>query len=472
MQNYKKFDMIHIKRSNNMTFEEILAENDELISALSQQVYNCDQIENELYEKYKVFRGLRDKNGVGVVTGLTEISEMNGFKKNEEGVRVPIEGEMYYRGINIYDIVNGIKKDSRFGYEESAYVLLCGNLPNKKELEQFNQLLTKFRTLPDNFVRDIILKAPSCDMMNALSRSILTLYSYDPQADDISIKNVFRQSLQLIAQMPLLAVYSYQAHKYHHLGKNLHIRQPKKDLSTAENILYMLNGKNYTKEQARILDICMILQAEHGGGNNSTFTTHVVTSSGTDTYSCVAASLGSLKGPRHGGANRKVAQMMNDILENVDELTDENITAYLRRILNKEVFDKLGLVYGLGHAVYSLSDPRANILSDEITNYMKGKEHDRSYTLYFKLKDLAPATISENRTIYKGVSVNIDYFTGYIYKLLNIPEELFTPIFAVSRISGWAAHRLEELSNKGKIIRPAYIAVAPHTDYIPLNDRK
>lgn len=453
-------------------FEDILAQSDKEITALSEQAYACDLIENELFEKYNVFRGLRDNKGVGVITGLTEISEMNGFATNEKGERVPIEGVMFYRGINIYEIIDGLMKDKRFGYEECAYLLLCGKLPDKNELEDFCSLLSSFRTLPESFVRDVILKAPSKDLMNALSRSILTLYSYDENADDISIKNVFRQSIQLIAMMPLLAVYSYQAYKHYHLNENLHIRQPDPTLSTAENILYMLKGADgYTKEQAQILDICMVLQAEHGGGNNSTFTTHVVTSSGTDTYSCVAASLGSLKGPRHGGANLKVVQMMNDILENVDELTDVNICAYIQKILKKEAFDRSGLIYGLGHAVYSLSDPRANILREQVETFMRDKQKDRQYILYSKMQKLAPQEIIKNRTLTRDVSINIDYYSGYVYSILNIPQELYTPIFAISRIIGWSAHRIEELANNGKIIRPAYIAVADRKDYVALEDR-
>lgn len=456
-----------------MTFEEILKDSDAQIERLSQACYAYDQIENELYDKHKVFRGLRDNNGVGVVTGLTEISEINGFRTNENGERTPIEGEMFYRGINIYDIIKGIQEADRFGFEETTFLLLCGTLPNEKELDDFCQLLSNLRLLPDSFVRDVIMKAPSKDMMNALSRSILTLYSYDDNADDITIKNVFRQSLQLIAQMPMIAVYSYRSHEYYNENRNLYIRKPKPEFSTAENILYMLRGAdNYTVEDAKLLDICMILQAEHGGGNNSTFTTHVVTSSGTDTYSCVAASLASLKGPRHGGANLKVAQMIEDIMANVTELSDENICAYLERILNKEVFDKLGLIYGLGHAVYSISDPRANILENQIEKYMVGKPNNDQYILFSKLKRLAPLVISKNRQMYKDISVNIDFFSGFVYNLLKIPKELFTPIFAVSRISGWSAHRLEELLNKGKIIRPAYIAVAPRQEYVSLFKRK
>lgn len=455
-----------------MKFEDILATHDEKISKLSEKAYASDLISNELYEKYNVFRGLRDNKGVGVVTGLTEISEMNGYEVDKSGQRIPIEGVMYYRGINIYDIISGIKKGNRFGYEECAYLLLCGSLPNKKELEDFVCLLNDLRSVPDSFVRDVILKAPSHDIMNALSRSILTLYSYDTNPDDISLKNVFRQALQLIAVMPMLAVYSYQAYRHYILGKNLHIRQPKPELSTAENFLYMLKGTGkYTKEQAHILDICMILQAEHGGGNNSSFTTHVVTSSGTDTYSCISASLGSLKGPRHGGANLKVVHMMDDILKHVRNLTDSKIEKYLEKMLNKEVYDKSGLIYGLGHAVYSLSDPRANILREQLDEYMSDKKRDRLYTLYDKLQCIAPKVIQKHKNITGKVAINVDYYSGYLYKKLEIPEHLYTPIFAVSRIIGWSAHRLEELSNNGKIIRPAYIAVAPRREYLDINKR-
>ncbi len=467
----KKLCNATLQQGDDMTFKQVLKKSDEYISQLSDLAFKCDQIQSELYDQYKVFRGLRDKNGVGVVTGLTEISEMNGFATNEKGERVPIEGEMFYRGINIYDLVKGFN-GKRYGYEECAYLLLCGSLPNKKQLEDFTNLLSMYRKLPESFVRDIILKAPSKDMMNALARSVLTLYSYDSNPDDISIKNVFRQSIQLIALMPMLAVYSYQAYNHYHLGKNLYIRYPKDNLSTAENILYLLKGsKGFTQEEARMLDMCMVLQAEHGGGNNSTFTTHVVTSSGTDTYSCVAASLASLKGPRHGGANLKVIQMLDDIMKNADDITEEGIADYLRKILNKEAFDGSGLIYGLGHAVYSLSDPRANILHEYIENYMSKRYHNKFHQLYTRLQKIAPKVISENRVMYKGVSVNIDFYTGYVYRLLEIPEVLFTPIFAVSRIVGWSAHRLEELSNKGKIIRPAYIAVSPRREYVDLEDR-
>ncbi len=453
-------------------FEDILASNDKKIEQLSEKALASDIISNELYEKYNVFRGLRDNKGVGVITGLTEISEMNGYIKNEDGIRVPIEGVMYYRGIDIFAIIAGIMKNNRFGYEECAYLLLCGSLPDRKELEEFVQLLNDFRSVPDSFVRDIILKAPSKDVMNAMSRSILTLYSYDNNPDDISIKNVFRQAIQLIAVMPMLAVYSYQAYLHYVLGKNLYIRQPKPELSTAENFLYMLKGTGkYTQEQAHILDICMILQAEHGGGNNSTFTTHVVTSSGTDTYSCVSASLGSLKGPRHGGANLKVVHMMDDILKHVKVLSDENIEAYLEKILAKEAFDKSGLIYGLGHAVYSVSDPRALILRNQLEKYMSDKKRDRLFTLYDKLQYIAPKVIQKKRNVTGNIAINVDYYSGYLYRQLDIPEELYTPIFAISRILGWSAHRIEELANNGKIIRPAYIAVAERSKYVDIDER-
>ncbi len=453
-------------------FEDILASNDKKIEQLSEKALASDIISNELYEKYNVFRGLRDNKGVGVITGLTEISEMNGYIKNEDGIRVPIEGVMYYRGIDIFEIIAGIMKNNRFGYEECAYLLLCGSLPDRKELEEFVQLLNDFRSVPDSFVRDIILKAPSKDVMNAMSRSILTLYSYDNNPDDISIKNVFRQAVQLIAVMPMLAVYSYQAYMHYILGKNLYIRQPKPELSTAENFLYMLMGTDrYTQEQAHILDICMILQAEHGGGNNSTFTTHVVTSSGTDTYSCVSASLGSLKGPRHGGANLKVVHMMDDILKHVKVLSDDNIEAYLEKILAKEAFDKSGLIYGLGHAVYSVSDPRALILRNQLEKYMSDKKRDRLFTLYDKLQYIAPKVIQKKRNVTGNIAINVDYYSGYLYRQLDIPEELYTPIFAISRILGWSAHRIEELANNGKIIRPAYIAVADRSKYVDIDER-
>ena len=455
-----------------MDYKEYLIKEDGQIERLSTLSKESSQISDELYEKHKVYRGLRDRNGVGVVTGLTEVSEMNGFAVNEKGERYAIDGEMFYRGYNIVDIVKGLHSTKGFAFEETVYLLLCGSLPSEKELKDFCTLLSELRSLPDSFVRDIVLKAPSTDMMNALSRSVLTLYSYDDNPDDISVKNVFRQCLQLIAQFPLLAVYSYQAYKHYHLRKNLSIRYPKPEFSTAENILYLLHGSGkYTKTQAQLLDVCMVLQAEHGGGNNSTFTNYVVTSSGTDTYSAVAASLGSLKGPKHGGANLKVVQMIDDLKTHVKNYSDDEISAYLNAIFDKKAFDRSGLVYGLGHAVYSLSDPRAVILRNIVKQYNE-KYNDKDALLYEKLWALAPKVFAERKKDTKKACINIDFYTGYIYRLIKIPDELFTPVFAMSRIAGWSAHRLEALSNNIKLIRPAYIAVAPRRDYVPLNKRK
>ncbi len=455
-----------------MNFESFLDSLDQKFEKLSDLGFKSYIIENELYEKFKVFRGLRDSRGVGVVTGLTEISEVNAFK-TVDGERVPIEGELYYRGISIYDIFASLRKEKRFGFEEITYLLLCGQLPNEKELKEFCELLASLRTLPDSFVRDVILKAPSQNMMISLSRCILMLYSYDSKADDISLKNVFRQSLQFIALMPLLAVYSYQAYKHYFKNKTLSIRYPKPNLSTAENILYMLKGDGkYTRQQALMLDACLILQMEHGGGNNSTFTTHVVTSTGTDSYSTVAASLGSLKGPKHGGANIMVVEMMDNIKTNVKKVTEENVRKYLEKMLNKEVFDKKGLIYGMGHAIYSLSDPRANILKEMIEDYKSETYGNEDFELYNLIYKLAPEMINSRKSSPKKTCANLDFFSGYIYKMLNIPNELITPMFAVARIVGWSAHRLEELANKGKIIRPAYIAVADKKEYLPIKDRK
>lgn len=453
-------------------FYKYLESLDEKFDELSKLGFKSDVIENELYEKFKVYRGLRDSRGVGVVTGLTEISEINGFK-TENGERSAIEGELYYRGISVYDIFAHLRKSDRFGFEEVTYLLLCGVLPNKKQLEDFCELLANLRRLPDSFVRDIILKAPSQNMMISLSRCILMLYSYDNKADDITLKNVFRQSLQLIALMPLIAVYSYQAYRHYFKMKTLSIRYPKKELSTAENILYMLRGSNkYTREEALLLDACLILQMEHGGGNNSTFTTHVVTSTGTDTYSTMAASLGSLKGPKHGGANIMVAKMMQDIKDNVKVVNEKNVSDYLKKILEKKAFDKKGLIYGMGHAIYSLSDPRANILRNLIKEFGVSPEDQKDYDIYSLVYKIAPQLIQASKNTIKGTCANVDFFSGYIYKTLDIPEELYTPLFAVARSVGWSAHRLEEIANNGKLIRPAYIAVAPRKEFIPLNKRK
>lgn len=430
-------------------------------------------IDPELYSKYEVKRGLRDISGKGILAGLTEISEVRSYTLVDNDM-IPCEGELFYRGINIKDIVNGFISENRFGFEETCYLLMFGKLPNKEEYEEFRQLLASYTTLPDEFVRDTIMSAPSRDMMNALAKGVLTLYSYDDNADDISIENIIRQSIQLIAQMPLIAVYSYRAYSHYYKKKSLVIRQPKPELSTAENILRMLRKDNrFTQLEARILDLALVLHAEHGGGNNSTFTTHVVTSSGTDTYSSAVASLSSLKGPRHGGANIKVVQMFEDIKENVHDWNDdEEISAYLSKLLNKEAFDRSGLIYGIGHAVYSLSDPRAVIFKSYVQKLAEAKGMEEEYNLYSNVERLAPQVIAKVRKMYKGVSANVDFYSGFVYRMLNLPQELYTPLFAIARIAGWSAHRIEEIANTGKIIRPAYKSVSGHNNYQKLSERE
>ncbi len=427
----------------------------------------------EMYPEHKVFRGLRDINGNGVVTGLTEISMIKAKEVMPDGTTRPCDGELYYRGINVRDIVNGFMCDDRFGFEEVVYLLLFSELPNKEQLAKFRDDLEKFRSLPTSFVRDMILKAPGKDMMNMLSRSVLALYSYDDNPDDISTANVLRQCMRLIAVFPMLSVYGYQSYRHYHKRKSLVIHLPKHGLSCAENMLYLLReNREYTHLEAKVLDMAMVLHAEHGGGNNSTFTTHVVTSSGTDTYSAIAAALGSLKGPRHGGANIKVVGMFNDMKKNVNIHDDGAIKDYLVRLLDRNAFDNAGLIYGMGHAVYSLSDPRADILKECAGELAAAKGFDDEYSLYEKVARFAPEIIAEKRKMYKGVSANVDFYSGLIYKMLELPPEMFTPIFAISRIAGWSAHRMEEIQNAGKIIRPAYINVKPQIPYVPLGDRK
>ncbi len=430
------------------------------------------RIDPALYQKYEVNRGLRDLNGRGVLTGLTEISEIQSSKE-EDGKTVACDGKLFYRGIDIEDIVDGFVTDPHPGFEEITYLLLCGHLPDKAQLDRFCRTLAGYRTLPTNFVRDIILKAPSRDMMNTLARSVLTLYAYDDNANDISVDNVMRQCLQLIATFPLLSVYAYHAYNHYQLGQSLVIHHPQPHLSTAENILHLLRpDSSYTPLEAQILDIALVLHAEHGGGNNSTFTTHVVSSSGTDTYSTIAASLGSLKGPKHGGANIKVVEMFDDMKACVKDWDDEDeIAAYLRALLHKEAFDKAGLIYGMGHAVYSLSDPRARIFSRFVKKLSDEKGMQKEYRLYSAVERMAPQIIAEERRMYKGVSANIDFYSGFVYRMLGLPPELYTPLFAIARISGWSAHRIEELINAGKIIRPAYKNVCDRRPYTPFDQR-
>ncbi len=429
-------------------------------------------IDPKWYQTYQVNRGLRDINGKGVLTGLTEISEIQS-NQVVDGKTVACDGKLFYRGIDIEELVDGFIKSGTPGFEETVFLLLCGHLPTKEQLADFRKTLADYRTLPSNFVRDVILKAPCGDIMNMLARCVLTLYGYDDNANDISVENVMRQSLQLIALFPMLSVYAYHAYTHYQLGQSLIIHNPLPNLSTAENILHILrHDSRYTPLEARILDIALVLHAEHGGGNNSTFTTHVVSSSGTDTYSVVAASLGSLKGPKHGGANIKVVQMFDDMKENIRDWTDtEEISAYLRALLHKEAFDKAGLIYGMGHAVYSLSDPRARVLRHFVGKLSEEKGMQKEYALYSAVEELAPKIIAQERKMYKGVSANVDFYSGFVYRMLGLPEELYTPIFAIARIAGWSAHRIEELINAGKIIRPAYQNVCERKPYVPIDER-
>ena len=425
-----------------------------------------------LYAKYDVKRGLRDINGKGVLAGLTQVSNVQATKM-VDGKEVPCAGKLSYRGYDIKDLTKGFIQDDRYGFEEVAYLLLFGKLPDKQQLMDFTELLANQRSLPTNFVRDVIMKAPSKDIMNGLSRSVLTLYSYDHNPDDTSLPNVLRQCLNLISVFPLLSVYGYQAYNHYVKGKSLYIHNPKKDLTTAENILRMLRpDKKYTHLEAKILDIALILHMEHGGGNNSTFTTHVVSSSGTDTYSAIAAALGSLKGPKHGGANIKVVSMFNDMKKEVKDWTDEDeVRVYLRKLLHKEAFDRKGLIYGMGHAIYSVSDPRAEVFTAYVETLAREKGRMKDYALYSMVERLAPEVIAEERRIYKGVSANVDFYSGFVYSMLDLPLELYTPMFAVARIVGWSAHRMEELINADKIIRPAYKNVLAPSVYVPLAER-
>ena len=425
-----------------------------------------------LYGKYDVKRGLRDISGAGVLAGLTQISDVVSFK-NIDGVKAPCEGELYYRGINIAQLTKGFLSEGRMGFEETAYLLLFGSLPTEEQLAAFEGILKAQQSLPKNFVRDVVMKAPSRDMMNTLARSVLTLYAYDPLADDITLPNVLRQCLTLIAVFPMLSVYVYQAYNHYIMGKSLYIHNPSKKLSTAENILRMLRpDKKYTKTEAMVLDLALVLHMEHGGGNNSTFTTHVVSSSGTDTYSAIAAALGSLKGPKHGGANIKVVRMFDDMKKNIGDWTDEEeVGNYLRKLLHKEAFDNRGLIYGMGHAVYSISDPRACIFKKFVEKLANEKGREKDYQLYAMVERLAPKIIGEERHIYKGVSANVDFYSGFVYSMLDLPLELYTPMFACARIVGWSAHRMEELINTDKIIRPAYKNVKEKEPYVPIGER-
>ncbi len=442
------------------------------IEALAQKTEDAAYIDPELYSEYNVKRGLRDLNGRGVLVGITNISEVNS-QRIIDGKNVPIDGELFYRGYNVQEIVKNMKADNHFGFEEIIYLLLFGELPDRKQLDDFISLLANYRTLPRNFVRDVIMKKSSKDMMNTLARSVLTLYSYDDNPDDTSESNVLRQCLQLIAMFPLLSVYGYQAYRYYDKGDSLIIHRPKKEYSTAENILHCLrDDSSFTPLEAKLLDVALILHAEHGGGNNSTFTTHLVSSSGTDTYSAISAAIGSLKGPRHGGANIKVVKMFADMKKKIKDWTsEEEVGTYLRALLHKEAFDHAGLIYGIGHAVYSISDPRAVTFHGYVEQLAEAKGYEKEFALYSLVERLAPQIIAEERKIYKGVSPNVDFYSGFVYQMLELPLELYTPIFAIARIAGWSAHRMEEICHKDKIMRPAYMTVTEHHPYVPIEKR-
>ena len=452
-----------------------MASRSEMDKRIEEMAKKCEQvgkIDKELYAKYNVNIGLRDLNGAGVLTGLTDISEIR-QNKIVDGKVVPTDGKLFYRGINVEDIIHGCVNEKRFGFEEVIYLLLFAKLPNNDEYEKFKQFLSDYRTLPKNFVRDIIMKSPTKDIMNSLAKSVLSLSSYDKDLFDLSTLNVLEQSMRLISVFPLLAGYSYQAYMHALKGESLFIYNPKSNESTAEVILKTLRPTGeYTELEAKVLDLALILHAEHGGGNNSTFTTCVVTSTGTDTYSAIAAALCSLKGPKHGGANKKVMRMMKDIKKNVSDWDDEEeLSAYLGKILDKEAYDKTGLIYGIGHAVYSKSDPRARVFKSFVEQLAEEKGKSKEYALYANIERLAPQLISQRRKMYKGVSANVDFYSGFVYKMLGLPVELYTPIFAVARIAGWSAHRIEELRNVNKVIRPAYMAISEEKPYIKMEER-
>lgn len=426
----------------------------------------------EFYEKFNVKRGLRNADGTGVLVGLTEIGDVHGYII-DEGDKIPVEGRLRYRGIDLYDLVRGFQQEKRFGFEETVYLLLFGSLPTSEELEAFGKLIGEARILPENFTEDTILTSPSQDIMNKMARSVLVSYSYDELAEDYSVQNILRQCIYLIAQLPVFSAYGYQARRHYYYNESLYIHNPSTELSTAENFLMMIRpDQSYTPLEADLLDLCLVLHAEHGGGNNSAFTVHVVSSAETDTYSAVAAAIGSLKGAKHGGANIRVIGMFEDIKSNVKNWSSESeVSAYLRKILRKEAYDKSGLIYGIGHAVYTLSDPRARLLKERAELLAKEKGFTEEYNLYTLVERLAPGIFQEEKGSDKDVSPNVDFYSGFVYSMLNIPFGLYTPLFANSRIAGWSAHRLEEIISGGRIIRPAYKNILQPTSYVPLTDR-
>ena len=442
------------------------------LEALAAICLSNNQINKEDYVRYNVKRGLRDLDGTGVLAGLTEISEIISSKV-VDGKKVPCEGELYYRGYPVEKLTGGFIRDKRFGFEETAYLLMFGQLPTAEQLKAFNEQLAFYRSLPTNFVRDVILKAPSSDMMNTLARCVLTMASYDDKSDDISLANVVRQCIDLIAIFPLISVYAYQAYNHYKNGNSLYIHTPRPDLSTAENILTLLRAdSSYSFWEAHVLDICLTLHAEHGGGNNSTFTARVLSSTGTDIYSAISAAIGSLKGPRHGGANHRVMMMMGDLMQNVkDWESDAQVKDYLAKIVRKEVGDHSGLIYGMGHAVYTISDPRAVILKQKARKIAGERGMLREFDLFERVERLAPEVFAGVKGDSKVISANVDFYSGLVYECLGIPSDLYTPLFAVSRIAGWCAHRIEEIETCGRIMRPAYRSLAQQKTYIPLDER-
>lgn len=429
-------------------------------------------VEPSLYVEYDVKRGLRDQAGKGVLAGLTQIGDVVGTRVDGDQL-VPAPGQLFYRGIEVTDLVNGFVSDGQHGFEETAYLLLFGTLPSQEELAEFDGYLSGMRKMPRSFVHNGILSMPSRDVMNAMMRGVLGLYTLDPQGSDTATGNVLRQCLHLIAKMPMLAVYAYQCYLDEFFSKSLIIHRPEPEYSTAENFLHMLRpNSEFTELEALILDMMLVLHAEHGGGNNSTFTTHVVSSTGTDTYSAIAASLGSLKGPKHGGANLKVVEMMEDLKADVSDWTDDEAVAdYIHRLLDKDAFDRAGLVYGMGHPVYSVSDPRCVVLRGYAERLAAEKGFSEEFDLFTKVEQLAPMIVSAKRRTYKGVSANVDFYSGFVYRMLDIPPELYTPLFAISRVVGWSAHLMEEMAHGGKIIRPAYKSVSPVKEYVPISSR-
>ena len=444
----------------------------ELLEKMSEKIEKKSQIDLDQFWKYGVKRGLRNPDGTGVMAGLTKICTVEGYYI-EDGERVPKHGVLKYRGLNINEIVEACEKEDRFGFEEVVYLLMFGTLPTKSQLELFKETLAICRDLPDNYIEDVLMKNASMDVMNKLARCVLTSYSFDEFPDDISINNVLRQSVQIIAQMPVMMCYAYQVKRMKFYGKSMYFHPEKKELSTAETILRSIRSdKKFTDEEAKLLDICLILHAEHGGGNNSTFTTRVLTSSGTDTYSAIAAAIGSLKGRRHGGANIKVAGMVKEITENVEDISDEKqVAAYLEKIMRKEAGDGSGLIYGMGHAVYTLSDPRAVILKRKAKEFAYKYGFEKDYELIANIERLTPEVYRRVKGKHKIMCANVDLYSGLIYKMLGIPEDLFTPLFATARIAGWCSHRMEELLTGGKIIRPAYKNIAFPKKYVPMDER-